>query len=74
VPPGKQSGLFLLVQIAAAGLLLGMGRQGIDLLLIRSLLIAWAVPVGWMLGSGDTLHCAGLYDCGHGQSAWSLSA
>jgi hypothetical protein len=50
------------LQIIVAGLVLSAGRQGVDLILLRSLGVAWALPVGWYVG-GVHPNCSGQVDC-----------
>jgi hypothetical protein len=50
------------LQIIVAGLVLSAGRQGVDLILLRSLGVAWALPVGWYAG-GVHPNCSSQVDC-----------
>ena len=40
-----------LVQILVAGVVLGIGRQGVDLLALRVIIAAIALPAGWLVGA-----------------------
>jgi hypothetical protein len=50
VSPDQQPELVPFVQVILCGLLLGAGRQGIDVLMLRVLVAAPVVLVGWIVG------------------------
>jgi hypothetical protein len=50
------------VQILVAGILLGFGRQGVDLLLLRVAGSALVLQLGWYAGGMQTV-CSGPLDC-----------
>lgn len=64
VKPSEQPALLLLGQVVVAGVVLGAGRQGLDLLGLRMGVSSLAVPLGWWAG-GATNHpaCTGLQSC-----------
>lgn len=57
VSTDRQPVIVPFVQVLACGLLLGVGRQGVDVLVVRLLLVAPVVIVGWVVGSH--LHSSG---------------
>ena len=61
--PARQSGLVLLAQFLLAGFILGVGRQGIDLLLLRTAVVSVAAPIGWLAGASRQTVCTGPVDC-----------
>lgn len=62
--PSRQSASLLLVQVLIAGAVLGVGRQGIDLLGLRLLLASLALPLGWWAGgAASNPPCTGLQSC-----------
>lgn len=66
VAPDRQPAVLLLAQIVLAGVVLGAGRQGFDLLSLRVLLASVALPLGWVLGyqlEGHLSTCAGGFAC-----------
>jgi hypothetical protein len=65
LPPGPQPLILGLVQVAIGGLILGLGRQGIDVLILRLLIATIGVSLGLVLSGlaqGQTL-CRGVQDC-----------
>ena len=65
LPPGPQPFILGLAQVVACGLILGVGRQGIDVLMLRLLIATLGVSLGLVLtelSDGQTL-CRGAQDC-----------
>ena len=65
LPRGPQPFILGLAQVVACGLILGVGRQGIDVLMLRLLIATLGVSLGLVLtelSDGRTL-CRGAQDC-----------
>jgi len=65
IAPSRQPLWFGIGQIAVCGLVLGIGRQGIDLLVLRLVLASMGGPLGLVLYRLTTVHsaCRGAHDC-----------
>ena len=60
----QQPAALLLVQALIAGLLLGLGRQGLDVLGLRLLAASLAATLGLFVGgAGSSPVCTGLQEC-----------
>ena len=57
--PNGQSNLSLIVEALACAIVVGIGRQGIDVLALRLVATGVAVPFGWVAG-GEAVHLAPL--------------
>jgi len=64
VKPSEQPAILLLGQVVIAGVVLGAGRQGFDVLFLRMVVASLALPLGWWAG-GAASHpaCTGLQSC-----------
>jgi hypothetical protein len=64
--PAQEPALIAIVQVVMCGAILGIGRQGIDLILLRLFVVASALLVGTLLGQlkqGHISICSGSVDC-----------
>ena len=63
--PSQPPGALVLVQVLAAGAVLGIGRQGIDMLLIRALAAATLMLATLsVVGDVSVSQCGGIGQCG----------
>lgn len=64
VKPSGQPAILLLGQTVIAGVVIGVGRQGFDVLGVRLLLASVAVPLGWWAGgAASDPACTGFQSC-----------
>ena len=64
VSPRAQPASLVLAQLLIAGAIVGVGRQGIDLLGPRLLLASCGLPLGWWAGgAASNPPCTGLQNC-----------
>jgi hypothetical protein len=64
--PGQESALLVAVQVLIGGLVVGIGRQGIDVLLLRLFFVSTGLFVGTVLGEvrlGRMTMCSTPLDC-----------
>jgi hypothetical protein len=78
VAHADQQGWLFLGQVIVAGIILGIGAPGIDLLLIRAVGVSLAMPIGWYAG-GLRAVCSSPHDCYIGYALglpffWALTA
>lgn len=66
--PAQQPSGLVVIEALACGILLGIGRQGIDFLAIRLLIAAFVLLLGWVVGGNLRQHaavCGSVSDCQH---------
>ena len=66
--PTQELPLVAVAQVVIGGIILGIGRQGVDVLLVRLFIAASGLLAGTFLGQlklGQTAMCSGPWDCLH---------